>query len=87
MKRPFLNPSSTGPVVFPIWMLRMAPAAVLVAVALAMFVFKSGNAHAVCLGFSVGMMISFVTWTWSVQEVVMKNTEQPSDVDNLSFTR
>jgi Na+/proline symporter len=77
----------TGKPVNPVWLLRAFPAAALVCVLLATFVWKTGNAHGVCLGLAAGTLIGLIAQTFAITRVEVRNDPQRSDVDNLSITR
>ena len=70
----------------PVWTLRTAPACILIALTLAMFVFKSGNIHNMLLGFCIGVLLQLTLMAFQVTGLTMKRDQTRSDVQNLHIT-
>jgi hypothetical protein len=80
------NPSET--VIHPIWALRVLPAGCLFALVLAQTAFAHNpNWHDALIGFATGLLIALVVIGFGAKALIMKDTPQPSDVQDLRVTR
>ena len=80
----FDSESAAGDLLSPIWSVRLLPAVALVAILLGMSVWRTGNAHEMCLGFAVGQLVGAVICSFSIRGVVVKDTHR-SDVQELGL--
>jgi cyanate permease len=78
---------STGHLVAPLLVLRVLALAILAMLGLALLFFKSGGAHAFCLGLATGLCVGLVAQLFSLRSVEVKDTTRPSGVDQLPLTR
>ena len=69
----------------PIWLVRGFPTVAAILIGLAMFVFKAGPTHAMCLGGALGLLIGMCVFATTIKAVVLKDTPQPSDVEAHSI--
>jgi hypothetical protein len=69
-----------------IWLIRGFSAAALVAITLAMFVFKTGGRHDFCLGLAAGTLIGLIVQSSIIKSVELKENEQRSDVTHYPLT-
>jgi hypothetical protein len=65
-----------------VWFIRGFSAAALVAIALAMFVFKNGGRHYFCLGLAAGILIGLLVQSSGIKSVELKENQQRSDVNH-----
>ncbi len=80
------NPSDT--VIHPIWALRVIPAVSLLALILAQTLFTHNpNWHDALIGFATGLLLVLVVIGFGARAIIMKDTPQPSDVQDLRITR
>jgi hypothetical protein len=71
----------------PLWLFRLCPLISLVCVVLAERVWQSGFVHGLCLGLAIGQLISLSMAAFQVTSITYRNSEQPSDVQDLHITR
>lgn len=69
----------------PIWPVRGFAAVSAILIALAQFLFKTGNVHDLCLGGALGLLIGLCVFSSGIKAVVLKNTPQPSDAEPYSI--
>jgi preprotein translocase subunit SecF len=70
-----------------VWFLRGFTAAAIIAIALALLVFKSGVRHDFCLGLAAGVLVGVLAQTFAIKHVEVNHDSQRSDVDNLNVAR
>ena len=69
-----------------LWFLRITPPVCIVCLALAMFVFKSGNPHDFLLGIVAGLLVGVTFQTFAIKGVELDNSPQPSGVERYPLT-
>jgi hypothetical protein len=69
-----------------VWLIRGFAAAALVAITLAMFVFKTGGRHDFCLGLAAGTLIGLLVQSSIIRNVDLKENQQRSDVNHYPLT-
>ncbi len=65
-----------------VWLIRGFSTAALVAITLAMFVFKTGGRHDFCLGLAAGTLIGLLVQSSVIKSVELKDDQQRSDVNH-----
>jgi hypothetical protein len=70
-----------------LWFLRLTPPACIVCLALAMFVFKSGNPHDFLLGLVAGLLAGVSVQAFAIKNIELDNSPHTSDVQDLRITR
>jgi uncharacterized BrkB/YihY/UPF0761 family membrane protein len=79
------NPSDT--LVQPIWLYRVLPSLAVVALILAQTVAAKNPAwHDTLVGFATGLLIILCVVGFSAKAIILKDTEQPSDVHRYPLT-
>jgi hypothetical protein len=75
-----------GHPVNPVYLVRAFLVATILPLALAMFVFRTGESHDFCLGLGMGLLISHLAMSFSFSNVEIKDNSRPSDVEDIRVT-
>ena len=71
--------SQDEPLLSPFWVVRGFPVVITLLVAVAFFL-HNDTVRSVCLGGALGLVISLTVYSFSIKGVILKQTEQASDV-------
>jgi len=77
--------SQDEPLLSPLWMVRGFPVVITFLVAIAFFL-HNDMVRSTCLGGALGLLISLAVYSFSIKDVILKRTEQGSDVKRYPLT-
>jgi hypothetical protein len=77
--------SQDEPLLSPLWLIRGFPVVITLLVAVA-FLLHNDTLRSVCLGGALGLLMGLTIYSFSIKGVILKQTEQPSDVKRYPLT-
>jgi hypothetical protein len=77
--------SQDEPLLSPLWLVRGFPVVITLLVATAFFL-HNDTVRSACLGGALGLLISLTVYSFSIKGVILKQSDQPSDVKRYPLT-